>query len=771
MYSLNKTNEKFVNMDEEIDLKDLFQVVRRYKKSIIIVAVIITILSIIYTYFATSVYEARLTLQTQQSTQGSSTKDSDLVSTALDTQGIRNIDDEIELLQSYSVVQSALKKVYIGTRYYTTSNLRKIELYNDSPFSVDANAIVERLIDYEFVLEPMDSKHFRLSIAPTLKMKIINFFRQFGGAIPKEKGLVYFSGVYEYETVVSSPYFRLSVHKHADLSNPKYSFTIVPNEYMAEMILNSLKVSAVTEKSSIIVLTYDDNIPERAQSVLNAIAEAYKTQSVETKISGAKKTLSFIDNQLKGINDALQSSATNLQNYKSSHIVIDVKDKATMAAQKLDTLDGQLYDIQMQQSVLKNLLTYLQNNREITGVDVSSTANSTTILSLIEKINAANLQHTSLMAAFTEKHPSVIQSEQQLDSLKASLRETIESSLRGLEQRKSTLSEIIDKNKAALEAIPEQEKELSQLSNNFAVNQKVYEYLLQKRAETAIVESSTASSVRIVDQALVGAYPIKPKSMLIILVGMILGLIAGIVQAFIRNFILNTIQTINDVRKHTSLPLVSVLPYFSNKRILYEDALRKLLTKIKSMSVSKKIQVIAFTSSIYGEGKTTTAIEFAKVIAKTGKKVILLDMDMRRANVHTLLNIPNAQGVITYLAEKSTLEESIQHLQPKLDVMSAGICEASSYDLISSDRFLELVATLRGEYDYIIFISPPSGIVADALVLMEMSDMNLVIFRAEYSKKDFVSELNIYSEEHDLPNVCVVLNGLELSKVRPWRKK
>jgi len=766
---LNNQNMQPKTLEEEIDLKDIFATLGRYKTSITAIAVATTLLAAIFTYFSTSIYQADLTLQIQQSTASSKSGDSDFMAAALDAQG-QNIDNEIPILQSYFIAQKALEKIQVGTRYYTTKHFKTVELYEDTPFVVNADAIVERLIGYKFGLHPVDANHFELVVEPTLSMKISNIFRSLGGTVPIEKQLIYFKGTYTYGSMISSPLFKITVNKIGDMDNSNYGFSITPNEYMFPLIQESLKVSVASDKSSVLQLSYEDNVPERAQTILNAIADAYKEQTIEVKNSGAKKTLTFIDQQLKGINDALQNSATNLENYKSAHIVIDPKEKGVLASQKIAELQTQRDEIDMQVSVVENLLNYINSNKDTTAIDVGSMSTiSAPILSLIEKIQAADAQHTALVNDYTDKHPSVVKITDQISKLRSNLKATIESSLRGIRQRKATLDNIISQNNAALEAIPAQEKQLSQLSNSFTVNQKVYEYLLQKRAETAIVESSTVSAVRVIDQALVGDIPIKPKSLLVILVGLILGFIIGVAQAFIRNYLSNTIQTIRDLEKNTVLPLYSVLPLFGERKSLYEDALKVLLTKLEFNPLSPK--VITFTSSVQGEGRTTTAIELAYVMGKSGKKVILLDLDMRGSKIHKRLNLSNAIGMSTLLTGKSTFEESIHHIADNTDIIVAGPVSAHSYELIMSETFRTLLNTLRSQYDYIILESPPAGLVADALVLMRLSDLNLIVFKAGYSKKDFTTNTNRFVQEHQLQNVGVVLNGLELKKIRPWLRK
>ena len=769
----NNQNIHPSSVDEEIDLKDIFATLTRYKRSIIVIASSVTFLALVYVYFSTSIYQASLSLQIQASSTSSSTRpgEDDFMATALDARG-QNVDNEIAVLQSYFIAQKALQKVNIGTRYYTTQNFKTIELYRDTPFSVDADAIVERLIDYKFKLHPLDGNHFHLSVEPTFKMKVINIIRSIAGSVPENEKLIYINETYTYNTPINTPYFRIRVNKVGEFTNTNYAFTITPNEFMFPEIQEALSVAIASEKGSVLQLSYEDNIPERAQVILDAIAEAYREQSIEAKNSSAKNTLAFIDQQLKGINTALQNSATNLENFKSAHIVIDPKEKGIIASQKLSELQTQRNEIEMQESVLANLLAYINSNRDSNGIDAGSMSTvSAPILSLIEKIQAADNARTSMVIDYTDNHPSVIKITEQINKLKANLKGTIESSLRGIRQRKTTLDQIIAQNNADLEAIPAQEKQLSQLSNSFTVNQKVYEYLLQKRAETAIVESSTVSTVRVIDQALVGADPIKPKRLLVVLVGMILGFIIGVAQAFIRNYLANTIQTINDLEKNTHLPLYSVLPLFGERKSLYKDALRVLFTKLEFSTNQPKPKLVTFTSSVQGEGRSTTVVELAQVIGNSGKRVIVLDLDMRGSKIQERLNLDNMTGMSTLLSRKSTLESVIHNISPNADVITSGPIPENPYDLIMSETFRVVLNELKATYDYIFVLSPPAGLVADALVLMRMSDLSLIVFKAAYSKKDFLVNTNRFVHEHNLQDVGMVLNGLELKKIRPWLRK
>jgi capsular exopolysaccharide synthesis family protein len=593
--------------------------------------------------------------------------------------------------------------------------------------------------------------------------------------IPENEKPIDFAQTYSFGSKVQHPDFQFVIDKIGVMDNSEYSFTVVPNDKMYQFIQQSLtavsivKSDLVSLQGNIIEISYKDTVAQRSEEILNSLAEAYIDRSISIKELVAKQKLKFIDEQLASINASLNKSSGNIKNYKTEHVFVNLDDKARLSSMKLDQLESKLSELDMQESVLTNLLSYLNNNKDISGIDVGATDIATSpILSLIEKIQTVNTQYASLLTQYTEKHPSVIQVQKQLTSLRASLRETLESSLRGINQRKSTLREIIKVNKESLEGMPEQEEQLSELTRSFMVNNKVFEYLLEKRIEAAIAKSSTISSARIIDNANADQKPIEPNRILMIIVGLFLGIIIGILQAVVRNYFENTIQSISDLEKRTFVPLYATLPIFSTKKSLYEDSLRMLLTKLEYMEARPK--VVTITSSVQGEGKTSTAIEFASIMASSGKKVILLEMDIRGSGINKRLKI-NGQGLESYLNGSVTLKDIKHSIAKNMDVIISDVTPSTSYSVIISEQFESLLVNLRSEYDYIILESPPAGIVVDALALMRLSDLCFIVFKAYYSKKDFINNMNRFVQEYGLSNIGLILNGLELGKIRPWYKK
>lgn len=761
MSSLNNQNTISKTREEEIDLKDVVATLGRYKISIAVITLSAFIIAIVYAYLSTNFYRANLTIQIQPEPQNGM-EAGDMLADALGGQKV-NMENEMVILKSNFVIQKALQSVPMGIRYYTKEQYKKSEIYKNSPFTVNCEALSESLIKYDFQLHPLDAEHFRLTIEPSLMMKMM-------GLLSNEK-LIYHSEKYTYGDTIRHPLFIMTITKSGDIANKDYFFTITPSERIVKLIQSSLIVSAASDKGSLLELAYEDNSPQRAEDMLNAIARAYQEQNIVKKSASAQKTLSFIDKQLKAINQDLQNSASNLKEYKTAHTVtVDLKDKAVIATQKLSELEKQRDELDMHEGVYKNLLIYLQDNSLVTGIDTGSIGLlGSPLLPLIQKLQEATTLRATLIVDYTDKHPSVIKVNQQINSLRNNLRGSIESNLRGIQQRKMTLEKIIQQNNSILSEIPEEEKQLSKLMNGFMVNQKIYEYLLQKRAETTILESSTVSGDRIIDQAFVEKVPVKPNQGFIISLGILLGLIAGIGQALIRNALAATIQSVADVEKRTDLPIYAVLPYFQNKKSLYQDALRVLLTKFEYGQDQQKPKIITLTSSVWGEGRLTTAIEFGRIMAQSGKKIIIIDMDMRHPSIHQKFNFDNEKGIGTFLSSQYELADVVHHVEEsKMDIICSGSAEANPYDLIMSERFRDILQKLKETYDYILFVAPPAGLVADALVLMRLSDLNLIVLKAQYSKKEFVESIDRFVKEHQFDNVGIILNALELKKIRRW---
>ena len=758
-----------MNESDEIDLSEVFSVIKRFKYSILLIAFTTTIFATVFAYFSPNIYSSNTTVFIK-SERGSP---SDFMSMALGEQS-NNVDNELEIIKSNYIISKALENLNLGTRYYTKHNLRTQELYQNSPFLVTTKSISKKATETLFRLNPVDDKSFELTLMPSFKSTIIYKIKSLLSTVSEEKKPIEYKKVFNYGEDILTPWFNINVQKLYTLENPSYSFTIMPNNEMGAFIKDSLSVSTLSKLATIINLSFQDNVPQRAIDILDAITSAYLKEELSYKKMSSEKTLEFLDTQIAGIYKNLKASATNLEQYKTDNQVLNLTGKASLSAEKLADLQTQLYELNIKENVFRNIATYIKENKDISGISLgSSSANDkagvdSSINAIILKIQENTLLRNSLLIDYTELHPDVLKVTKNLQSLKRSLSKAIHSTLRNIANSKKTLNRTIEKHTNAINELPQQEREITELQRDFAANEHIYSFLQEKRAETAIVQSSTVSETRVIDSASQPEKPIKPKRALIVIVGLILGMIIGISLAFLRNYLDDTIKTVEDIEKHTDIPLYGAVPLFdpkSNHNQPYEEALRVIRTNLEFLYESNKSKLVTITSSIPTEGKTTLTTEVAKIIAKSHKTVIVLDLDMRRARAHEKYNLSNQKGMSTFLANKHSLMEVIQQTElENLSVITAGPTPPNPSELIMTKRMTKLIEVLMEKYDYVLLDTPPIGLVTDAMMLMKISDLNIFVMRANYSKKDFIKNINRFVEEHKLNNPGMVLNGVQLTK-------
>jgi len=754
------TQNRIKAVEEEIDIKSFFTTISNYKWSILFTILLFTGGAGVYAYFSPDIYRASTSLKISSET-ARTIAGTDFMSAALGSGGIE-LDDEVALIKSRFLAKKALEELDIGTRYFTWKYHKMVELYKDSPFIVSTEFEDPGMYGRLVKLLPLDEDSFKLVLKPGWKEKLTYQIKKYL-KIPAKKPYEY-EAIHHFGEKIKTPWFVITIQKVYDLENEEYGFSVVPNMGMSGFIRSGVNLSPLSNFGTIVSISFKDTVPLRAKEIVDAVVNAYNEEKIRLKSESANKTLDFIDSQLEAIHKTLQKSATKLQSFKATHVIMDVGAKATATAQKLSDLESKLYEINTQISILENLLNYIEANRDVNGIDMSSAQIVGPVISgLIEKLQTAVSMRSTLLIDYTELHPDVVKVTEQINQLKKMLIESIKSTLSGFKTRRVEISRRIDEYKKALQSLPGEEQKLTQLTRDFMVNEKIYSFLLQKRAETAIVEASKVSEVQILDEATVPSSAVEPNRRNIIAIGFLLGLVIGLLQAFTRKMMDNTIKSITDIEKLTELPVYGVLPYFgtTKSRSAYLEALRVIRTNLEFLAGGGKSKLVTITSSISQEGKTTTTSELAKIIAKGGKKVVVLDLDMRRSRLHEVFKLSNKEGMSTLLAGKVTLKDVLQRTKEEnLSCITGGPTPPNPSELLMTDTFKRIIKTLMSEYDYVILDSPPIGLVADAMVAMRISDINLIILRAEYSKRDFLKNINHFVKEHDL-RAGIVLNGVK----------
>ena len=759
--------ENKLTHEDEIDLKEVFRTISKYKVSIVLITILFLVLSSIFAYYKPNVYSSSSTIEVLK---GGNTKvgSADFMLKAFGANS-SNMDDEVAILNSELIVQKALESLNLETRYYAKNILgKKTELFKDSPFIITGKTIENPIYYKNIELIPVDEKSFTLIIKPVSAYSLKGILAKLNIKPLEPRDKIAYTKVHTYGQKITTAWFSFTVDKINNLKSPSYSFSFIPTDDLYDSFADDLSVSAASKLGSIIDLNYQDNVSLRAKKILNAISRTYIAEGIKEKTKAAKLTLGFIDSQLDKVNIKLNKTERSLQKYKVKHNTVDLQSKIAVASAKVAEYEDEQQKLQTEINILENLQYFMDQNSDLGGLTLG-TINfaDKSLATLVANLQEMTDKKSLFLVDYTELHPEVLKLTKSISSTKRSIKKALSNSLRQLKQRDTDIKAIIQKYNTSLNSLPAQEIDLAELARPMKVNENVYQYLLQKRAETAILRSSTLADARIIDIARVNPIPIKPKRKLMIIVGFILGLIVGISLAFLRELLINTVQNSEELQRLTSIPIYGSIPYKKKKNNIteriYREAFKSIRTNLQFLPGNEHNKIISVTSSVSGEGKTTICASLAEELARGEKSVIVLDLDLRNPSLHEELNVVNVIGMSNYLTMQYTLREVIQETHVYgLDIITTGSLPPNPSELILSTAFTKLLETLKRQYDYIIIDTPPIGLVTDAAIIMNYSDISFAVVRAQYTRKEFVTNIDRMSKDFSQNRMGIIFNASNL---------
>lgn len=744
----------------EIDIKELFKVLKRHKFFILFIGFLFTLIFAVYAYYKPNIYEADTVLEIGGG-QKSGVQQEDILSMALGG-GKVNLDTEMGIILSRKVGINTLKNVNLTHRYFAINGFKRpVELYDSVPFEV----LMTSGYNLSFTLYPINNKTYRLETEGK-----------------DDNGSDWnYNKIHKYNSEVKNSHFSftLLVKDVKDVNAENYQFLILDTYKAIRYLHEHLAVDQMTELSSLLKIRYQDTVALRTKNVADALANSYIRYAIESKTAEASSILEFIDQQLADIDNGLKKSENELEEYKELISTVNLTFKAEGVIEKLSEFETELKKIEIKKKMLDTIYKKVKAGKNLETLSVSGLDLDESLNTLISKLQDSLLERRPLLQQYTSVHRKILSINRVIAQLKKMIRINIETLKINIDQRQELLSKNVSDQKELLAALPESERRLGRLQRNFTVNEKVYSFLLEKRASAVIAKAGTISANSILDHAMLPEKPVAPKRKVMVLSGLILGLLLGISFVLLREYLDTRIKDEDDLKKITSIPLIGTIPSFSGSegkakvleapKSAASEAFRALRTNLSFLSQSKESLMITSTSTISGEGKTTISINLAAVMSLTGKKTIIVDLDMRKPQLHKRLQLSNLKGISSVLAKKEKLFDVIQHIQHAeyagLDFISSGPIPPNPSELIESDMMAEIIKELRGKYDIIFFDTPPVGLVTDALLIMPMSDVSIYVVRAGYSEKDFLKNVDRIVKEYDIKGLGIVLNDVSYEKV------
>ena len=754
---------------KESDIREFFKPILYHKFGAILIFLISVGLAFLYINLTTPLYQTDSKIEITEASQNALSKD--IVLSALTGGSVVNIETEIDIIKSRSLVSKAIEKIGYQVNYFQKDGIKNIELYKESPFIVKVFAVRNpEIYGKLFQIKPIDENRFELSVKQGLLSKL---------GIKKDD--FNYSNTHKFGELIDIGLGILKIEKTTDFPNNIYYFKLNTKEGVVGNILSRLDVIKASKDSYVLKIIYRDNVPQRAYDFVNALIKEYMNQNIELKTMEASKKLEFIDSQLKEINKNLKDAEVKLTNFKESKKIMDISSEAQTTIQKLSEFDKKLAELQIRQRLIENLYNYIIKNENIETISVASFGITDPVLSsLIDRLNKAIEEKTALLVEFTELHPDVQKQSQKIDNLKSQIKLAIENLRNEIKNQILATKSVINRYENFLSQLPESEREFINLKRKFLINEKVYSYLLEKRVEASITKAATISKNRIVDSAILPTSPIKPKKTIILAIGVLLGMMLGVFYGYVREFLDDTIKSKEEIERLTTLPILGLIPKISKRKLekgiyvldepnsVFAEALRQVRTNIQFMiKDNNKNKSILISSTVGNEGKSTITTNLSAILHASAKNVLIVDLDLRKPKIHNYFGLPNSKGITDLILGKLSLDETIKRTSiENLDIITVGTIPPNPGDLLLSDKFKDILKDLKDRYEYVVIDSPPMGSVSDTVFLMKEVDLSLVLFRAGYSKRIFANILDKKVHEFGIPNVGILLNGVDVKEFK-----
>ncbi len=662
------------------------------------------------------------------------------------------VENEIEILKSRNLSTKVVYDLKLWINYSWDTKLVKHEdLYGKSP--VDFHLLTPNglLGSHKFEILIKDKNTFLLKGADS-KLKEFHF----------SNTLVNSFGTWQLiPTKNIDPFIGKSI-----------SITISDPNVVSDGLQSGLVVTLLDKQASTVELSITDQLPQRGKDIINDLISRYNEAERLEKNNLTQNTLDFIDNRLASLKGELAQAENQVQSFKSSRGITDISKQGDAYLQDVMLNDRELQAVNVQLGVIESVEKYVNAPNNANAPSTLGISDQG-LINLIQKLSDLSQERQRMAANTPETSPIFDPINKQIASLRSAIKENISNIKSSLNAQRRQRESFGSKFTSSIRDVPTDEKDLISLERTQTLKENLYTYLLQKKEQVGLNYASTITNARTVDTA----YVVPPhglKRLVPLGIGLLAGLFMPTFIIFGRNSLKNKIISSRDITSAVSSPILAELTFEKTKnpivvhdksRFALAEEFRTLRTKLYYLHEKKeKGRVTLLTSSVSSEGKSFVATNLAVALAASGRKTIILEMDLRKPRVSAVLDIPQDKpGISNYLNGETTETKIVQksELYPNLDVMSRGTYDDNPSELLEQERTETLINWLRANYDDIIIDTPPVSVVTDAIIVARLVDVTLYVIRQAYTSKGMLPFIKNMEEESHFPKLNIVFNGIE----------
>ncbi len=736
----------------DIDFEKLKSIIRKSVYWLVFILAVCNLSAYLLIRWTKPVYESESQLKLEFKSEASALGINNLV----ENQNVNHISGEIELLRSRLFFNKVIDAADIHVSYNYRGNILDDERYKQSWFNVDFGSQAGVLYDKEIDIKYIGGENFILSYS-------------------------FIDGIYsqqhKFAEIINTGGAEIIITPNANFNDEAedgHFFVIHSRRALENYFVNNFDVQPLNFQANTIRLSLKDNNRFKANELINIIDSLYLQYSEQQKTVENNQKIDWLNNELEQIGGKLEGYEDYFEKFTLNQRTNNLDKVLSETISAINIIDSQRFELDKKIIALGKLSDQIIDD-EIKPLAINDGQFSADLVNDINQYNGILSKNRRVIESYsrsTQAYKSTLQEiTRAKDFLKASIankRQYLVDAQNSLQQRKNSLE-------VSFNRIPSKDREYKKAKLYHSLYEDHYLALMQVKTDFQVARAGTKTDITILSSASLPGQPIAPDKLIIHGIGFVFGLVLSFVFVAIRYLVSNSITNLAELEKLTGSPILGAIPRYTagklnetrmviddNPRSSISEALRSIRTNIEFLSSSKTNKVLSVTSTVGSEGKTFVSVNLGGIIALSKKKVVIVDLDMRKPRVHKAFNLePDDKGVSTILINKHSIADSIRDTTiDTLKFIPAGPTPPNPSELLLNGSFEKLLSDLRAEFDIVILDTPPSSIVTDATLIMKKVDVPIYVFRADYSKKSFVDTLNRLIHVNKFDNISVVLNSL-----------
>ena len=665
--------------------------------------------------------------------------------------GYKNVNNQMIMLGSYDLMSRVVDSLpFLNVEYITQGRFKTRQLYRNTPIVIEYTRLHPRAYEMMFLITSNEDGTMHISSSDE--------------SMPLELDV-------HFGEPVSCPLFDIKVWPTEMLtSSTRVFFRFRTHESLVTEFMGRLQLSFVRDGSTVLALSLVSETPQRDCEFLDKLVDIYLLQNLEQKNKVAENSIRFINEQLENLQASLQVSEGAITDFRQENKFVDVNSYAGQLMGRISEYEQQAMELRLRETYFDYLIKYIHDNIEKDAVIAPTTmgVKEPVLVGLVQQLNDLRIKRGEL----TQKNVYYAKYTKDIENVKLALEEVVTSMRASLEIEKTDLNNRYKDVEKSIRQLPEKELQMVAIERNYRIDENYYTFFRQKRAEAEIQKASNTPDNSIMDRARTTAVMnanAKSKTTTIYLV---IGLLIPFFLIIISELLNNKIRSPKDVVKLRKLRLIGTLRHAKKQnptlvraspRSSYAEMLRSIRTRMEFVLKRKEKMVISISSTESGDGKTFLATNLAALYGLTGKKTLLVDLDLRKPNIHTKLGLENGVGLSNYLVGECELNDAMVKDTPfGFDLLRAGTIPPNPGELIHSDKLTQMMSDLREQYDFVVIDTSPIGLVPDAYAVIEQCDLCLYVIRCMETNKSFCKQtLDQMKEVIDNPEkVQIVLSDI-----------